>query len=194
MIELAVGTEVRRLSRARRDSQRTCRLISRNNVICKRFDPLCAELARVVRKDSVLDGVIVCLDPEGRPQFYELLRGRGAPCFVAFDVLKVGDEDLRGLDGLTLTDRKAVLEKLVPDRGRLLRAKCIEGRGVDFFRLVCEHYLEGIVAKHKRGAYIDGHDGPVRRGDTSWFKIKNPTYSQSDGRHELFAKRAAAAR
>jgi bifunctional non-homologous end joining protein LigD len=44
-----------------------CRLISRNQNPYKRFDPLCAELPRVIRKDCVLDGEIVCLDEHGRP-------------------------------------------------------------------------------------------------------------------------------
>jgi hypothetical protein len=40
--------------------------------------------------------------------------------------------------------------------------------------------LEGIVAKWSKGTYqCDG------RG-TSWLKVKNPEYSQIEGRHELF--------
>jgi len=47
-----------------------------------------------------------------------------------------------------------------------------------------EHDLEGIVAKLKHGAYGEG-----------WFKIRNPKYSQCEGRRELFErKRAVAAR
>jgi ATP-dependent DNA ligase len=64
----------------------------------------------------------------------------------------------------------------------VLRAKYMDSRRVELFGLVCEQDLEGIVAKHKRGAYMDGRDGSVRAGETSWFKIKNPTYSQGEGR------------
>ena len=35
---------------------------------------------------AVLDGEIVRLDAEARPQFYDLLRRRGEPVFYAFDV------------------------------------------------------------------------------------------------------------
>src|SRR6266496_910541 len=41
--------------------------------------------------------------------------------------------------------------------------------------------LEGIVAKRMGRPY-----GP----ETTWFKILNPTYSQKEGRGELFEKRA----
>lgn len=44
--------------------------------------------------------------------------------------------------------------------------------------------LEGIVAKWAHGTYQT--DGRC----TSWIKIKNPTYSQMEGRHDLFASRS----
>jgi len=55
--------------------------------------------------------------------------------------------------------------------------KYVEGRGVDLFNAVCEHNLEGVVAKRKTGtsATVSG-----------WLKIKNPNYTQSERRHELF--------
>jgi len=40
--------------------------------------------------------------------------------------------------------------------------------------------LEGIVAKRKLGIYKD--DAPA------WLKLKNPTYSQAEGRHELLTR------
>jgi ATP-dependent DNA ligase len=58
-------------------------------------------------------------------------------------------------------------------------------RGRDLYRLVCRRDCEGIVAKWKRGAYhMDGVT-------TSWLKIKNPTCSQAEGRHELFGGRVS---
>ena len=53
----------------------------------------------------------------------------------------------------------------IPERGRAL------------FAAVCEADLEGIVAKRRSDCY-----GPGVR----WFKIRNPAYTQKDGRGELF--------
>jgi hypothetical protein len=55
--------------------------------------------------------------------------------------------------------------------------KYVEERGVDLFNEVCERNLEGVVAKRKTGTYstISG-----------WLKVKNPNYTQSERRHELF--------
>lgn len=67
----------------------------------------------------------------------------------------------------------------------------IEGCGADLFREVCARDLEGIVAKWKQGCYLSGDE-------TSWVKIKNPTYFQAVDRWERFQRkpqdRAYAAR
>jgi len=60
----------------------------------------------------------------------------------------------------------------------MLYARHIEWTGKEFYRLACEQDLEGIVAKLKHGTYGEG-----------WFKIRNPRYSQYEGRRELFEKK-----
>jgi bifunctional non-homologous end joining protein LigD len=110
-----------------------CRLISRNGNAYKRFDSVAADIASRIPKDCVLDGESSAWMRKAGRSFYALLRGRGEPCFVAFDVVTIGNEDLLGATGLPLIDRKVFLERLVPDKGRVLRAKYIDGRGVDLF-------------------------------------------------------------
>jgi ATP-dependent DNA ligase len=56
--------------------------------------------------------------------------------------------------------------------------KSHRANGLEFFRLTCEQDLEGMVAKLKHGRYGEG-----------WYKIRNPRYSQREGRRELFEKR-----
>lgn len=59
----------------------------------------------------------------------------------------------------------------------IICGKYVEDRGIDLFNAVCQHNLEGVVAKRKNGteATVSG-----------WLKIKNPNYTQSERRHELF--------
>jgi len=45
---------------------------------------------------------------------------------------------------------------------------------------ICARDLEGIVAKRKLGTYKDDATG--------WLKVKNRTYSQAEGRHELLTR------
>jgi ATP-dependent DNA ligase len=78
-----------------------------------------------------------------------------------------------------LIERKRQLRSIIlKEPSVLLQADHIERNGIEFFRLTCEQDLEGIVAKLKHGRYGGG-----------WFKIRNPKYSQREGRRELFEKR-----
>ncbi len=135
----------------------------------------------------VLDGEIVCLDADGKPQFRDLLFRRAEPHFIAFDLLwdehaRSDDEDemrrfgnSEDLRYLPLIDRKLRLHALVPTQSeRLLYCDHIDGNGEGLFRLACEHDLEGIVAKRKSNPYLADH--------ASWLKIRNHEYSQWVGR------------
>jgi bifunctional non-homologous end joining protein LigD len=111
----------------------------------------------------------LCLDQDGHSQFNRLMYRRGEPRFYAFDLLWLNGEDLRAW---RLLDRKEALRDIIPTKGE------------DLFRFTCKSDLEGVVAKWKRGAYMQGDR-------TSWVKVKNRKYSQSVGREELFKKRSA---
>ena len=67
-------------------------------------------------KSAILDGEIVCLDPQGRSQFYDLMFRRGQPYFYAFDLLWLDGEDLRELP---LLERKTRLKELILERPSL---------------------------------------------------------------------------
>ena len=99
---------------------------------------------------------------------------------MAFDLLWVDGQDLRACP---LRERKRLLKRILPKTGSNVRfVQHIESRGCDLFRAACEHDLEGIVAKWRGGTYQSGPH-------TSWLKIRNPHYSQWDGRRELFEGR-----
>jgi bifunctional non-homologous end joining protein LigD len=170
------------------------RLISRNRNTFKSFPGLCEGLARDLRgRRCVLDGEIVCLDSEGKPQFRDLLFQRSEPMFYAFDILwdehalSDDEEEMRrfrngeDLRYLPLIDRKLRLHAVVPKGNeRLLYCDHINTDGDGLFRLACEHDLEGIVAKRKSDPYLAEHP--------TWLKIRNREYSQWVGREELFER------
>jgi bifunctional non-homologous end joining protein LigD len=170
------------------------RLVSRNGNTFKSFPALCEGLARDLKgRRCVLDGGIVCLDVNGKPQFRDLLFRRAEPLFYAFDILSdehaISDDDEENsrfrngedLRYLPLIDRKLRLHALVPKRGeRLLYCDHIKGDGDGLFRLACVHDLEGIVAKRKCDPYLLAH--------AQWLKIRNHDYSQWVGREELFER------
>jgi bifunctional non-homologous end joining protein LigD len=155
----------------------SARLVSRNGNTFKSFPGLCAWLGEQVSvRDAILDGEIVCLGPDGRTLFDPLLYRRADPHLFAFDCLWLNGSDLRALP---LIERKRILRGIVPPQpARLLHVEHVAERGCDLYRAACELDLEGIVAK-LAGA-------PYAQEPPSWFKIKNPNYTQAIGRRERF--------
>jgi bifunctional non-homologous end joining protein LigD len=114
-------------------------LVSRKGNVYKSFANLCAALAQTL-SPAILDGEIVHLGSDGRPQFYDLLRRRSPQQFVAFDVLWHDGQDLRNHP---LIERKKILRRIVPkETPSLLYSDYIEAQGVAMFRRVCEMDLE----------------------------------------------------
>jgi bifunctional non-homologous end joining protein LigD len=129
-------------------------------------------------KEAILDGEVVVLDSEGRQNFRDLLAGRGNLHYAAFDALWIRGRDLRGLP---LTRRKRALTGLIPATTTVLsQVFSIEGRGRDLFDVAERLDLEGIVAKRMADPY---------RAETVCYKIKSRTYTQGEGRWELFQKK-----
>jgi bifunctional non-homologous end joining protein LigD len=159
----------------------SCELISRNDNIFQRFKNLGESLAAVFAgRNVVIDGEIVSLDDQGRPQFYDLMHGRGTPHFYAFDLLYLSGLDLREQP---LVERKALLRELIPETpSRLLYVDHFDEKGIELFEKVREWDLEGIVAKPRQSAYNT-------KRKSCWIKINNPNYSQAEGRQELFDRR-----
>ena len=155
-------------------------LISRNGNPFNSFDDFRKGLTLTVAGKTVLDGEIVCLDKRGKPQFRDLLFHRGEPCFFAFDLLMSDGKDLRSE---RLTDRKQELRRLLKfSASRMHYADHVEQHGTALFQRVWEMDLEGIVAKHAFSPYV------TEAERTTWFKIKNRSYSQMQGREELFER------
>ena len=150
--------------------------MSRNGNALSRFDALATELVAVFDvDDALIDGEVIAADETGRPQFYELLRVPRSASYVAFDILWLNGTDLRALP---LDERRRLLQGILPKGSPIVfEVLSVVGRGRKLFALMCTNDLEGIVAKRLADPY-----GPRTR----WLKIKNPGYSQAEGRAELF--------
>ncbi len=155
-----------------------CRLISRNGNEFKSFRSLGESLGSELKHSTVLDGEIVCLGADGKSRFYDLLFRRGEPRFVAFDLLHCDGQDLKYSP---LIERKQRLRAVLPKESNgVLFCDHVEHHGESLFRLACENDLEGIVAKHRFGPYL--------QEQAQWKKIRNQKYSQWAGREEFFER------
>lgn len=144
-------------------------VVSRNgNDMTTRYPEL-QPLREQVKTDLVLDGEIVCLDSDGRPDFLSLWnRSHGATtpgvCFMAFDLLQLGG-------GLLIErpyrERRRILEDLELDGLHWCTPAAHVGEGAALFAATKEMGLEGVVAKRLDSRYRPG----IRT--RSWVKTKH---------------------
>lgn len=116
----------------------------------------------------MIDGEIVVERDSGASDFsalqQDLSEGRSDRfVFYAFDLLYLDGTDLRGA---ALTDRKALLEKLLPASNPHLRySEHFEESGGLVLDHACRLSLEGVVSKVKDSKYVSGRKG-------NWVKSK----------------------
>jgi bifunctional non-homologous end joining protein LigD len=144
------------------------------------FPDLVAAITRYARKlkgPVVLDGEIVALDEHGEPAGFQKLQGRlhlteshsasaaGRVAFIAFDVLRDRNEDLRPLP---LTARRARLERIFRNPGSpLLRlSEVVPGDGRALYKRALEQGWEGLIAKRVDSVYQTG------KRSHDWRKLK----------------------
>ncbi len=149
-------------------------LYSRNLLpLNEKFPPLVESLRRF-SFDALLDGEIVVVDPQGRPDF-ELLQnyrqgGSGHLLYYVFDLLHFQGHDLTGLP---LIRRKEFLKEVLPQTPRIRFSDHVLQDGVLFFRVARDKGLEGIMAKHLQSGY--------RFGERSSQWLKLTTRSTQEG-------------
>ena len=150
----------------------TVSLFTRNGHDAETYFPrLLTPPSWIAAREAIVDGEVVALDDDGRPDFSLLQErisagrsGRPVPLvFQAFDLLHL---DGRSLLDVPLEQRKRLLELVVRPTARVQVAPAIETEGVAFFEAARVQRLEGIVAKHRRSRYEPG------RRSSTWLKIK----------------------
>jgi bifunctional non-homologous end joining protein LigD len=148
-------------------------LRSRNNLS---FNKKFAQVQTALSKwniEAVVDGEVVVLDEQGVPDFNGIQQWEkkksGQLVYYVFDLLW-----LAGLNIMNepLHVRREILKQLVPEGGIIRFSDHIDAVGEDFFEIVKNNKLEGIIAKRRDAVYIAGSRSQ------SWLKIK------AEQRHE----------
>ena len=119
---------------------------------------------------AILDGELVVVDGEGRPNFGHLQQsGVGSlhqAVLYVFDVLQVGGTDT--ID-LAYTDRRQLLNGLIEPGSNWAVPSHSVGSGADLVAATVERGLEGVIAKRLDSTYRPG------TRTKEWRKIKNRT-------------------
>ncbi len=143
-------------------------LYSRNGLNFSGTFPIVADQLKSITTNAVIDGEIVALNEEGKPDFqllqhYSENHDRPIQYYV-FDLLELNGQDTTGL---TLVERKELLKKLLPPNEVVKYSDHILENGKSFFRVSKEKDLEGIMAKRADSKYYPGKRSP------DWLKIKH---------------------
>jgi len=142
-----------------------------------KFPELAGMHRKVSRKPAILDGEIVLFE-KGKPSFAGLQsRGKISELksisrasaerpviFIAFDVLYCGGKSVMGL---SLIERKRLLEEMVGTGEELVLSRYICGEGRKFFEACVKEGLEGAVAKKLNSVYLPG------RRSAYWLKFRH---------------------
>jgi bifunctional non-homologous end joining protein LigD len=141
-------------------------LYSRNgHDISRKYSSICAALS-AIKQAAVLDGELVALDAHGRSRFQLLQnaeREHVRLLYCVFDLLYLDGKDLRGK---TLLERKAELQRILPNSPLLLYSAHVVGEGLKAFNRAKRANEEGVMAKLASGRY---HSGVRTR---EWLKVK----------------------
>ncbi|GAA4461572.1 hypothetical protein GCM10023093_06440 [Nemorincola caseinilytica] len=143
------------------------RLYSRNGLSFETDYPIVYEALKKIKKQGlVLDGEIVALDENGKPSFQLLQQYDSSTplCYYVFDCLKVNGISI---EDKPLLERKAILQKLLPESNIISYCDHVAARGKDFFKAVKTSGLEGMIAKRADSTYHEG------TRSSSWLKVKH---------------------
>ena len=144
--------------------------------IVRALEPLRASLTAPL----LIDAELVALDDRGRPAGFQRLQGRihlrsehdvalvdqSQPvAMIAFDLLRDGDEDVRGRP---LTERRSLLEKRIGRQtSETIRiSEQVAGDGRPLYERALAEGWEGLIVKEARSPYQSGRRSPA------WRKLK----------------------
>lgn len=143
-------------------------LYSRNGISFQQTYPIVVDQLKHVKADAVLDGEIVVLNDKGQPSFQLLQHyseNQDHPIqYQVFDLLELNGQDTTGL---SLIERKELLQKIIPENEVIKYSDHIIEKGKSFFTVSEENGLEGILAKKMDSKYYPG------KRSSEWLKIKH---------------------
>jgi bifunctional non-homologous end joining protein LigD len=117
---------------------------------------------------AILDGELVALDENGKPDFPQLCecvlqRRSSIPLtYMVFDVISVDGDSVATRP---YRERRRILEGLDLDAPGWRTPETFDDPHA-LWEAICEHELEGVVAKRRSGRYVSGERG--------WVKTKKP--------------------
>lgn len=154
--------------RAIAETGKDLRLYSRNGLSFLRLYPAVADALKKISEEAVLDGEIVVLNEENKPDFQRLQQydnNHSLPIiYYVFDCLSYQGKSIAHRP---LIERKEIARKVLGKNKIVRYSDHVREHGIEFFSKVRERDLEGMIAKRASSIYQPG------KRSRDWLKIKN---------------------
>jgi DNA ligase D-like protein (predicted ligase) len=127
----------------------------RRNVLNKKF-PYIASALKNLPNGTVIDGELVALGSDGRPDFHMLQNFRSAEAnitYYAFDILVHKHRDLTVLP---LSERRVILRTVIKPNKHVALSEVSDQTATEMLKFIRSHGLEGIIAKRSDSLYQPG--------------------------------------
>jgi DNA ligase D-like protein (predicted ligase) len=149
-----------------RSSGKTTLYSRRQNILNKKFDYI-ADALDGLPGETVLDGELVAIGEDGKPNFNLLQNFRSARSRVVFYAFDILVHKGQSLIALALSERRRVLHESVKTNEHVAFSEVANLSATDMLKFVREHGLEGVVAKRSGSVYQPG----MRTGLWSKYRI-----------------------
>lgn len=140
---------------------------SRNGISYKHKFASIYQNLKAIPHDVILDGEVVVLDEEGKPQFNKLQNYQTDPSgelrYYVFDILFLNGHNIMHMP---LLERKSLISQVIEDIPQVYYCDHVESMGKAFFEQAINAGMEGVIAKKADSQYHPG-----ARSDY-WLKIK----------------------
>ena len=160
---------------ARKDGEQVRLWARTTSDYSKSFTRIRDAVAALPVDTAVIDGEAIVLRPDNSFDFAALRsrEGQGEAILIAYDLMQLDAEDVRG-EGLEA--RRKRLARLLSRKNKAMRegiqlSEAIIGDGSRIFRHACVLGLEGIVSKRIGSRYVSGRT-------RAWLKTKNRSFER----------------
>jgi ATP-dependent DNA ligase len=106
--------------------------------------------------DTVIDGELVALGPDGRPDFNLLQNFRSAESRIVYYAFDILIHRQRNLIELSLSERRAILSSIIEPGEHVAPSQVSDRSAAEMVKFIKDHGLEGAVAKRKDRVYQPG--------------------------------------
>jgi ATP-dependent DNA ligase len=127
----------------------------RENVLNQKFPYIATALQRLPN-ETVIDGEVVALGADGRPDFHLLQNFRSAESRIVYFAFDILISEGRGLMQLPLSERRAILASVVEPGEHVALSQVSDQSAAQMLQFVKSLGLEGAIAKRADSAYQPG--------------------------------------